>query len=87
MSIQRLDGRCDRSRIGIGRDDLEVNATNSFAPPFAYFGYRLAPDKAAEFGKEGPIVPDGEGPVASSGCNYIRSSRRCAAFEPEPISA
>jgi hypothetical protein len=36
-----------------------VAPTNSFAPPFAHFGYRLAPDKAAEFGKEAPIMADG----------------------------
>jgi hypothetical protein len=69
------DGLCDRSQIGIGGDDFEVNATNSFVPPFAYFGYGLAPDKAAEFGKEAPIVAGGQVPVASSGCNHIRSSK------------
>ena len=54
------------------------DATNSFAP-FAHFGYRLASDKAAEFGKEAPVVADGEGPVALSDCNRIRS--------PKPVRA
>ena len=70
-----LDGLCDRSRIGIGCDDLEVDMTNSFAPPFAHFGCRLAPDQAAELGKEAPIVAGGEGQVESSDCDRIRSSK------------
>ena len=73
--IQRINGRCNRSRRGIGCDDLEVATTNTFAPPFAHFRYRLAPDKAAEFGKESPIVADDEGPVASSDTNHIPSSK------------
>jgi hypothetical protein len=56
--IQRFHILCDRSEIRIRRDDLEVAATNSFAPQFAHFGYRLATDKAAELGDETSLTSD-----------------------------
>jgi hypothetical protein len=56
--IQRFKVLCDRSQIGIGCEDLEIVATNSFSSPLAHFGYRLASDKAAEFRTEATVPAD-----------------------------
>jgi hypothetical protein len=37
QSIKRFDGLLDCGQVGVGSDDLEIGAAESFAPPFTHF--------------------------------------------------
>ena len=47
-----------RRNSTLKRANTVPDATNSFAPQFAHFGYRLATDKTAELRKKAPLTTD-----------------------------
>jgi hypothetical protein len=56
--VQSFKVLCDCSQIGIGCNDLEVAAANSFEPPFAHLRYRLPSDKTAKLSAEATVPAD-----------------------------